>query len=103
MAFRFETANERWSWYRGVEPSDNDEVAGLPREDKNPGEANQTDVNSMIRLFEYGQTPRQVFDLFAQSGGADNTPLPRFDEIQAVYDKWNQDRQQHWFYNSSPE
>jgi hypothetical protein len=88
MAFRFETANERWSWYRGVKPNDNDNALALNREDMSPGETNQMDVNAMIRSFEKGWTPRNVFDQMSAGGGQQSTPPPRFDEIQAVYDQW---------------
>lgn len=99
MAFRFETANERWSWYRGVDPSDDDALAlglGNPAEgrgDLTPGENNQRDSRIMWKLFEMGLSPRDVFEYFTGGGQKDEVvPLPRFDEIQSLYDAWKQDK-----------
>jgi hypothetical protein len=96
MAFKFETANERWSWYRGLSPNDNYRLEEFPREEHSPSDANQQDINEMIELFEDGRSPKNVFDYFHHPGSNDEdyeTPQPRFDEIQNVYNKWLQSKQ----------
>ena len=92
MAFKFETANERWSWFRGTEPREGiDYQSGATQEqwDENGQDSrsiNQKNLDAMLWSFENGWTPEEVGKQFAMARFG--PPVPTSEEIQEVYNKW---------------